>query len=89
MFCRRPDVFLKWQISELSPACWICRLQSGMELMLVKNNKLQLSAEQRYAILEPSYERHPEPEFTADLRVLFWGKMSPVHLKDLFLTLVG
>lgn len=71
MFCRCLDVFLERQISELYPVCWIYRPQSAVELMLVKNNKLQLSTEQRYAMQESSYERHPEPGSVIDLGVLF------------------
>lgn len=38
-----------------------------MELMLVKNNELQLSTEKRNAMLESSYERHSEPKLAVDL----------------------
>lgn len=45
-----------------------------MELMLVKNDELQLSPKKRNAMLESSYECHSEPKLTVDLRVLFPGK---------------
>lgn len=82
MFCHCLDVFLKRQISELYPVCWIYRPQSAVELMLVKNNKLQLSREQRYAMQESSYERHPEPEPAVDLGILFSEKMSAEDFKE-------
>lgn len=50
--------------------------------MLVKNNKLQLSTEQRYAMQESSYERHPEPGPAVDLGVLFSEKMSAEDFKE-------